>query len=164
MARTALHSDKLPDVEQRAPLVGNVPMGDVVTGEIIGSVEGSYIADLAMLEEPVMIRVEPSSERNAPTSYPVWCNGRGAEVWLRDRWVEIIYLPVGVTLTVKRKYLGILIAAKVDTVSTKMTDMEGERPNNTVTRQTSAVANFSIIQDNNPNGAAWAAEQRRRQF
>jgi hypothetical protein len=166
MARTEIHSSKLPPVAQRRPIKPNATKheGDFITGETIGSVEGTYLADLAMNEEPVTIRIEPSSEKNAPQAYPIWVNGRGAECFINGRWVEIIYLPVGIALTVKRKYLGVLISAKTDTVTTRMTDMEGERPNNMVTRQTSAVANFSILEDANPRGANWAQELRRRQL
>lgn len=166
MARTELHSNKLPGVAQRAPLVGNATQaaGDVVTGELIGSVEGTYFADLAMLEEPVTIRLEPSSDKNAAQSLPIWCNGKGAEVWLRDRWVEIVYLPVGVEMILKRKYVGIIVCAKTDTVLTRVQDMEGDRPINVVQRVTSPVMSFSILQDNNPNGAAWVAELRRKQL
>lgn len=164
MARTELHSNKLPPIQQRAPLVGNATAAaaEFVTGEVIGSVDGTYLAHLAMLEEPVTIRLEPSSDKNAAQSLPVWVNGRGAEVWVRDRWVEFIYLPVGVALTIKRKYLGIILTAKTDTVTTRMADMENERPNNFVQRQTTAVMSFSILEDKNPNGPAWCAELRRR--
>lgn len=164
MARTELHSNKLPAVEQRAPLPPNATgyAGDVITGEQIGSVDGSYLDELAMLEEPVTIRLEPSSDKNAAMSFPVWVNGKGAEVFIRDRWIEIVYLPVGTPLIVKRKYLGVIITAKTDTVHTRVQDMDSERPNNVVARFTSPVHSFSILEDSNPNGAAWVSELRRR--
>ncbi len=164
MARTELHSNKLPPVQQRVPLVANAtaPMGDFITGEQIGSVGGTYLDDLAMLEEPVTIRLEPSSDKNAATRFPVWVNGIGAECWIRDRWVEVKYLPVGVPLTIKRKYLGVIITAKTDAIHTKVQEMDSERPNNVVQRFTSPVHSFSILEDANPRGAAWVAEERRR--
>lgn len=164
MARTAIHSNTLPPVEQRAPLVANATrhVGDVITGERIGSIEGTYLADLAMLEEPVTIRLEPSSDKNAATSHPFWVNGKGAEVFINGRWCEITYLPVGMMLITKRKYVGVVVTSKVDTVLTKMQNMDGERPENIVQRHTSPVMSFSIIEDANPRGPAWFAELRRK--
>jgi hypothetical protein len=114
------------------------------------------------MDEPVTIRLEPSSERNAPTSYPVWCNGKKAEVWQNNRWIEMGYLAVGVVLTVKRSILEIIIRAKTDRLETKILDEGGERPNNTISRFTSPVHSFSIISDPNPRGPSWVAELRRR--
>jgi hypothetical protein len=164
MARREIHSTTLPKIEQRAPLKPNVNehVGDVITGETIRSVDATYLSDLAMNEEPVTIQLEPSSDKNAAGAMPVWVNGKGAEVLINGRWVEIIYLPVGVPLTIKRKYLGIIICAKTDAVHTKVQDMDSERPNNVVQRFTSPVMAFSILEDTNPRGAAWCAELRRR--
>lgn len=165
MARRALHSDTLPRIQQRKPLPPNAsaPIGDVITGEIIhASDDADYLADLAMMEEPVTIRLEPSADKNAMTSFPVWVNGRGAQVFQNGRWIEIIYLPVGVPLIVKRSVLEVIIRAKTDTVHTKVVNMDAERPQNVVERFTSPVHSFSILEDNNPRGAAWVAELRRR--
>jgi hypothetical protein len=92
----------------------------------------------------------------------VWCNGRGAEILINDRWRECAYLPVGQVITTKRKYLEIIIRAKVDTVHTEIRNMDSERPDNRVQRFTSPVSSFSIIEDRNPKGAAWVSEIRRR--
>ncbi len=166
MARQELHSSKLPNVDQRAPLPEGATSyaGDVVTGETIGSADADYLADLAMNEEPVTIMLISSSERNPPTSMPVWCNGRGAEVWAQNGWREIVYLPIGVEMIVKRKYLGIIISAKTDSISTQTLNMDGERPENRVSRVTSPVASFTIIYDANPRGPEWARSLRRRQL
>ena len=160
MARTDLHSSKLPSPEQRAPLTSGA-ISDFVTSETIGSIDNTYLADLAMNEEPVTIRLEPSSDKNAATAHPFWCNGKGAEILISDRWCEITYLPVGVVLVTKRKYVGIIAGANTDAIHTRMTDMDGERPGNTVQRFTSPVMSFSIIEDANPRGAAWVTAIRR---
>lgn len=163
MARTELHSSKLPPVAQRAPVADDgKPAGDFITGETIGSVDATYLADLAMNEEPVTIRIEPSSEKNAANSHRVSVNGKGAEILLNGQWREITFLPVGIPLTVKRKYVGIIVSAKTDTVTTRIVDMDAERPNNVVDRFTNSVMSFSILEDANPRGAAWVAELRRR--
>lgn len=163
MPRREIHSNKLPPIAQRPPLVGNVfPEGEIITGETIGSIDATYLADLAMNEEPVTIRLEPSSDKNAAMAHPYWVNGKGAEIWFKDRWCEITYLPVGFALTTKRKYVGIIVSAKTDTVHTKVQNMDGERPENVVQRFTSPVMSFSILEDANPRGAAWVAALRQR--
>jgi hypothetical protein len=160
MARQPLHSDDIA-IEQKPPIVDpSAYEGDVIIGEKIGNAE--YLDELAFNEEPVTIRIEPSSDRNAASCYPVWVNGKKAEVFQNGRWEEIGYLPVATVLTVKRKVLEIIIRAKVDTIQTKILEQDAERPNNVVHRSTSAVHSFSIIEDRNPRGAAWVTELRRR--
>lgn len=164
MARQELHSETLPPIQQRAPIPDDISeaVGDFITGEQIRSVDATYLADLAMMEEPVTIRLEPSSDKNAATVFPIWVNGKMAEVFQNGRWAEIGYLPVGMPLTVKRKVLEVIIRAKTDTVHTKVTGMDQDQPRNTVDRFTSPVHSFSIIEDRNPRGAAWVSELRRR--
>lgn len=162
MPRQELHSEQLPGVEQRAPIRPNSTEyeGDVVLTEKIGN--DSYLDELAFMEEPIVIRLEPSSDKNAATAFPVWVNGKMAEVFQNGRWDEIGYLPVGRKLTIKRKVLEVIIRAKTDTIHTKVQDMDGERPNNVVNRFTSPVHSFSILDDPNPRGPAWVSELRRR--
>jgi hypothetical protein len=114
------------------------------------------------MEEPVTIRIEPSSDKNAMGAFPVWVNGRGAEVYQNGRWDSIAYLPVGQVLVIKRKYLEVIIRAKVDTIHTKIQEMDSERPNNVINRFTTPVHSFSILEDKNPRGPAWVTELRRR--
>lgn len=161
MARQELHSDTLPKVEQRAPILDtSTYAGDIVLTEKIG--DADYISELAFMEEPVTVRIEPSSDRNAAGAFPVWVNGKAAECYQNGRWDEIGYLPVGRALVVKRKVLEVIIRAKVDTVQTKILEMDSERPNNAISRFTSPVHSFSILEDKNPRGAAWVGELRRR--
>jgi hypothetical protein len=161
MARQELHSETLPKVEQKPPIVDTSAYdGDIVIGEKIGNAD--YLDELAFMEEPVTIRLEPSSDKNAAGAFPIWVNGKPAEVFQANRWDEIGYLPVGRVLIVKRKVLEVIIRAKVDTVHTQIQEMDSERPNNIVQRFTSPVHSFSIIEDANPRGAAWVSEIRRR--
>lgn len=163
MPRRELHSSTLPAPEQRPPVIDpSTYAGDVILTEKIGDTD--YYDELAFMEEPVTIRLEPSSDKNAPTSFPVWVNGQKAQVFQHGRWDEIGYLPVGVPLIVKRKALEVIIRTKIDTVHTKVQDMDAERPLNTVNRFTSPVHSFSIIEDKSPRGVAWMAELRRRNW
>jgi hypothetical protein len=149
-------------IEQKPPIVDSSQYeGDIVTGEKIGG-NTDYLDELKFMEEQVTIRIEPSSDRNAAGAMPIWCNGKPAEVYQNGRWDEIGYLPVGRVLIVRRKVLEIIIRAKVDTVQTQIIGQDSERPNNVVSRFTSPVHSFSIIEDRNPRGAAWVQELRRR--
>jgi hypothetical protein len=163
MARQELHSDQFK-TEQRPPIPidPNSYDGDIVMVDNLG--DKDYAAELAFMEEPVKIRLEPSAEKNASGAHPFWVNGKAAEVFQNGRWDEIGYLPVGVVLTVKRKVLEVIIRAKTDTVQTKVQEFNGELPNNLMTRFTSPQHSFSIIEDRNPRGPAWVAELRRRNF
>ena len=162
MPRQELHSDTLPKVEQM-PDISDDPSeyeGDIVLTEDV--LKKDYADALAFMEEPITIRIQPSTDKNAAGAFPIWVNGKPAEVFQRGRWYEIGWLPVGQELIVKRKVLEVIIRAKIDTVETKILDQDGERPNNIVRRFTSPVHSYTIIHDPNPRGAAWASELTRR--
>lgn len=138
--------------------------GDVVLVDKLPS--DDYADALAFMEEPVKIRLTPSTDKNAATAFPAWCNGKKAEVFLNGRWVETPdgYLPVGIELITKRKYLEIILRAKIDKVETIVGDATVEKPINEARRFTYPVNSVSIIEDKNPRGAAWATEIIRRNF
>lgn len=113
-------------------------------------------AGLAFMEEPMTIRIEENTRSDFPeTHVPVMVNGRGAEVFQNGQWLPIGWLPIGVPLTTKRKYVEVLARAKPDAIQTVHDDANVERPRNTVRRRTSAAYPLSIIQDNNPRGHEW---------
>jgi hypothetical protein len=76
--------------------------------------------------------------------------------------MEIGYLPVGRPLIIKRKYLEVIMRTKLDALTTVHDDATVERPHNEIRRATSAVHSFSILEDKNPKGSAWAQEMIRR--
>jgi hypothetical protein len=162
LARSELHSETLPKIEQQPDIVDPAKYdGDIILTDK-EQMNADYAAELAFMAEPVTIRLEPSSDKNAATVFPIWVNGRKAEVFQNGGWQEIGYLPVGVVMTVRRYVLEVIIRAKVDTVQTRILDENGERPNNVITRFTSPIHSFSIISDPNPRGPSWVAELRRR--
>lgn len=195
MARGELHSDSIK-IEQKPRIKITTPGskrtikkqpdevqagpddrdGDVVLvdAEMQARVTKEYKEALAFMEEPVTIRLEPSTDKNSATVFPVWVNGKFAECWMNNgrhvgiedsgRWVAVGWLPVGIEITVKRKALEVIIRAKVDTVETDVIENPGQDPQNKVKRFTSAVHSFSIIQDKSPLGAAWVREVRRRNY
>lgn len=167
--RTELHTDNIK-IDQLDDLIGNGrDNSDLVDREptIIQAHQlpkKEYLDELAFNEEPVTIRIEPSSDKNAALWHPIWVNGKGCEIWTGGKWREVIYIPVGQVLTTKRKYVEVLLRSKTDTVHTQVLETPGEDPRNAIRRFTSATVTFSIIEDKNSLGAAWVEEIRRRNF
>jgi hypothetical protein len=158
-----LHSEQMEKIEQKPPVLDpSTYDGDVVIGERVANAE--YLDDLAMMEDPITIRLEPSADKNAAGAFPVWVNGKPAEVFQNGRWHELGWLPVGQVMTIKRKVLEVIIRAKTDTVHTQILESDSERPNNVIQRYTSPTTSFSILEDLNPKGAAWATAIRRRNY
>lgn len=161
MARREIHTADIK-IEQKAPIVDHTTYdGDVVIADD-DITNKEWIDELAFNEEPVTIRIEPSAEKHAANAYPVWVNGKGAEVFQRGKWMEIGYLPVGRTLIVKRKYIAVLAAAKFDRIATEVEEVLNDNPINKVNRFTSASVAFSVLEDANPKGRAWLTELIRR--
>lgn len=123
----------------------------------------AYTDELAFMEQEVIIRLEPSTEKNSPTVFPIWVNGKGCELKGADgRWYEVAWVPVGMDLTTKRKYLEVVVRAKIDTIETEIVERPTEDPENKIKRFTSPLHSFSIIHDPDPRGPAWIRELRRR--
>jgi len=154
-----VHSDDIKIEQRRAVDPANYD-GDIILAERV--IDKDYSDELAFMEEPVRIRLEPSSEKNAVAVFPVWVNGKGAEVLQNGRWIEVGWLPTGIEITIKRKVLEVIVRAKIDTVHTEIKNPDSEHPDNKVQRYTSAVHAFSILEDKNPRGVSWMQEIRRR--
>lgn len=166
MARREIHSEDIK-IEQKSSLIGNDVTshdGEIVIAQNVDPKDTEYQAKLDFNEEPVTIRIEPSSAPHAPNAYPIWVNGKGAEVLVNGKWMEFIYLPVNQELVIKRKYLAVMVTTKTDTVHTRVQEPDGQDPTNRIDRLTSAVHTFSIIHDPNPRGPEWLRELRRRNF
>lgn len=165
MARQELNSGDVK-VEQMPPIADiDAYEGDIVLvdPEIGKKASKALQAELAFMAEPVTIILQPSAEKNAATVFPIWVNGKPAEVFQRGRWEEIGYLPVGIKLIIRRCVLEVIIRAKVTSVTT-LFDKNAEQPDNKVGRFTSPVHSYSILEDANPRGPSWAAEMMRRNY
>ncbi len=163
MIRTETHSDDF--IISQKPTISDDPNeygGDIVTAQQV--IDKDYAAELAFNEEPLTIRLQPSSEKNAAMSMPVTVNGKPAEVYQNGRWMEVGYLPVNTTLTVKRKVVEIIARARIDTVNTEIIGPETADPRNQIRRNTSPLHSFSILEDKNPRGRAWLTELMNRNF
>ena len=164
MARRELHSsDTTPEQRPYVPQSAADREPEIIPATA-DAVTDDYLQQLAFYEEPVTIRITPSSEKNAASFVYVSCNGRFAE-FLRDgRWIQAPngYLPVGLELTVKRSTVAILAGSRVDTIETVVIGEGSERPHNTERRMTMPGHSFSVLHDPSPRGAAWLTALLRR--
>ncbi len=136
LGQTLVHSEGLPNIG--------------------GDNDAQLMADLAFMEEPVTIRIEENSGSEFPeTHVPVQVNGKSAEIWMNGGWVAIGWMPIGVPLTTKRKYVEVLARSKSDSINTQHDGADTERPRNTIQRRTRSKYPMSIIEDKNPRGAEW---------
>lgn len=153
-----IHTSDMP-MAQKDDL--DISLGQqIVHGEGLPNVSGDndakLMADLNFMEEPVTILINENSGSDFPeTHVPVQVNGRGAEVWMNGGWVAIGWMPIGVEVTTKRKYVEVLARSKSDSIQTKHEDATVERPQNKVVRRPRQNYPMSIIEDNNPRGREW---------
>lgn len=133
-----LHGEEVPNIAHEAELMK------------------SHQQALAFMEDPVTIRIESNARTENPETHAqVKVNGKGAEVLSNGKWIEIEWLPIGIELTTKRKYVEVLARAKPDSIRTVHDDATVERPINTVRRTTSAQYPLAVLEDRNPRGREW---------
>lgn len=156
---------KAIDKPFRAPTLNPDQAGFKIVGaatpELVQSLAltPEYLSDLAFMEEPIQILIEPSDEENAPLVVDCWVNGKGAEVLdtLTGKFMEINCLPIGSPITTKRKYVEVLARSREERVSTQETN---PRPGSgedgwKLRRNMRRKAVFSVLSDPNPAGRAW---------
>ena len=155
--RKVTHSDEI-GVGQRNDLdltdTSNVDR-DTILVAADTPIQDNYLAQLKFNEEPVSIIINPQGE-NPENSIPAWVNGKGAEVLMDGKWVEMGYLPCEMELTIKRKTLEVLARAKKESIVTEF----GKRADsgdsfNTLNRRNALQHNFTVTKDDNPIGQAW---------
>lgn len=161
--RSELHNSDIKT--EQLPPIDDISAydGDVIPADT-SLIAKEYADELKFMDEVVTIRLQPSTDRNAAMAFPVWVNGKAAEVYRNGRWHEIGYLPVSQNLIVRRKVLEVILRAKVDQISTQIIGAESERPDNRVMRFTTPVHSVSVIEDKNPKGPAWVSEIVRRAY
>lgn len=103
-----------------------------------------YLAQLAFMEEKVLVVVHETTNKNDDAMPMVAVNGINQ------------YFIRGLNQWVKRKFVEVLARAKPEAV---MTDVEvrslGAEPINRVLRNRAHKYPFSLVQDPNPRGSAW---------
>lgn len=96
----------------------------------------------AFMEEPVVIRLHPTTDENAEPFVPVGCNGEQA------------WLPRGVNIEIPRKFLESLCGLQVRFRTERVQDPNAEE--GYVQRASASMPYpFQIISDPNPKGRAW---------
>lgn len=157
-SKPELNTADLP-VGQRSSVI--LPDDGVKTEDIILPVDTNalnkvYFEALAFNEQAIRILIHPSSERNAPIVIDCWVNGRGAEVFIRGKWESLGYLPIGVPVTTKRKYIEVLAGSKIEAIDTEVDDPDPKKmPVNKIHRRNSAKCTFQVIEDKDPRGVEW---------
>lgn len=159
--RKEVTNSDLP-IEQRDTLdiTNSLEHENIIVSE--GSLQSDFAMQLAFNEEPVEILIQPGNERFPAKVADCWVNGRGAEVFLRGKWESLGYLPVGMPVITKRKYVECLANSKVDNIQTDHGDMNDKDPQNLVVVNTSAKTNFTVISDKNPLGREWLSRLMRQ--
>lgn len=101
------------------------------------------VAYAAFMEEPVVIEVHDSADKNAPPAVFVAVNGEG--VWLKRR----------TKIRIPRKFAEVLARSQSMAIKTMQTsDPESVDAMRTM-RTTSQDYAFSVLHDPNPRGRAW---------
>lgn len=159
MPRQELHSESVA-IQQKPDILDPADRDDEIVQ--VERLDGAYADALRMAEEWITIILNPSHEKNAATTFPVWVNGKGAEVMINGRPVEMAWLPIGREITIRRKYVEVIARAKIDQIETAGTTRDDT--SNTIKRITYGVHSFSVMEDSNPKGRAWLTEILRRNF
>lgn len=159
-AEQALPEIKMPRLGEGLPERGDVGESIVVAS---GRLDKDYAAELAFNEEPVTIRIEPGNDEKAPMTVDVFCNGKGAEVLMNGKWVELNILPVGLVVTTKRKYVEILARSKQMKCTTPDHADGKNIDNNNVARRHSRQHVFSVIKDSE-KGVEWMTRLMNESF
>lgn len=96
----------------------------------------------AFMNEPVTIMVNPSHDPDEPQLVQVGVNGVNQ------------FMPRGVPISVKRKYVEVLARAKRTDFAQKLDERMGEAMNH-LRAMHSLRYPFSMLSDPSPNGGAW---------
>lgn len=112
--------------------------------------------ELLFNEEPVTIRAEMSNDPNAAMHIMASVNGKGAEAYIEGLgWQEMKWVPVGIDVIVKRKYLAVWLSSKVMSVTLTPDKADGSQPRNQLNRRYSQAYLITIVKDT-PKGHEWA--------
>lgn len=120
--------------------------------------EAEYMKELAFMEEPVSILIQPHNQDNAPTTVQCWVNGKGAEHFRNGKWMICGWLPIGVEVTTKRKYVEVIARSRRDHISTDTNNTEGMPDGGRIRKRSTSEIVFSITHDANPRGREWATK------
>jgi len=99
------------------------------------ALDRNYVDALKFNEDVLEILLEPSSEENAPMVIDVSVNG------------ETVWIMVGQNVSLKRKFVEVLMRSKPVSVRTEHEDIGAKIINNRIIRNTRAKYPMSILRD-----------------
>jgi len=134
-----------------------LPRTHVVDQATHPSFTKDYYDELAFNEEPVTVRFSPGMDRFAPKFVDCSVNGKGIEVLMNGRWMEVFQVPINANVTMKRKYLEVFARCKhTDVIArSRGVTFDGSQPINDTIPTTNLKHPFSVLEDRNPRGAEW---------
>lgn len=100
-------------------------------------------AELAFMEEFLVICIHPSGSPDAENPVPLGINGR------------MVYIRRGYDTLVRRKYVEQLLRAKPQSVQTEQRREPNGDVRNLVHKTSAMKYPFNIVRDDNPRGRAW---------
>ncbi len=140
------------------PLAGDEQL-DVAkpVGGYEGKDERKYLESLSFYEDLVTIIIQGDSSnvggRNC-TDY-VACSGVPAKMLVNGRWITEPFLPKQREITLRRKYVEVLLRSKVDIIKTKTWETTDGHSMNEIDRNTVNTCNVSLVEDKSPYGREW---------
>lgn len=150
------HTDEVKITQRKARNLDLPPESETLidVSDGLRADDAAYHSELAFMEEPVTIRIQPSMEKFAPKVVQCWVNGKGAEQLTNGKWMQCGWLPVNHVVTTRRKYVEVLARAKQEGISTRVVKHE-DSEDNFADRYTSMKYPFSVLSDANPRGHEW---------
>lgn len=148
MRRKELNTEEM-DMQKPSDIV--IPSEGVIVREpesiaaMTSPLEKKYADALQFGEDNIELMIQPSSEENAPTVIDVYVNG------------EAKYIPVGQRVTLKRKFVEVLLRAKPISVNTIHDSHTSGKAwiDNKLIRNARAKYPMSILHDPSPKGEEW---------
>lgn len=124
------------------------------------SADEQQLRNLAFEEEEVTIEIVSENHPDAPLDAFCGVNGIGIEEKLANgTWLSLgQWAPVGRPFVTKRKYVGVLLRAKMTNIITIPDKADGSQPRNIMRRNPSATHTINILVDT-PKGRDWAVKQ-----
>lgn len=126
--------------------------------EVISADEQQRI-NLLFEEEEVTIEIVSEQGPDAPLDQFCGVNGVGIQEKINGTWVSLgQWAPVGRPFITKRKFVGVLLRAKMINIVTIPDKADGSQPRNIMRRNPAATHTVNILVDT-PKGRDWAIQQ-----
>lgn len=133
----------------------------IALAEGLADDDETYAAELAFLEEPLKIMIMVPTmpgDKHPPRTVQCWVNGKGAEQLTNGKWMQCGWLPLGVPVVTRRKYVEVLLRSKTDMIHTEVIH-QGEgvsaSEQNIARRLTSGKYTLSVLADQSPRAHEW---------